>query len=791
MEGMRSTRACILIGALLTLSDAAASIQRGVPRANPALPKKEHPVAVPPLSAPLPACETVVRIHQATLARSAPLDAAAVRNEFPELSPSASTLKSDACKRAAAELVRDLAQRAHHEAQDKGTAAAYELATDLYRAALRHAQGPHNARLRFGSAEVMFRLGELGTPERYCEAAPIYSDAIDTGAVRREDAAYAAVVAWDRCLEGATYRPADSERRAAYDEPAFAPLPISPPVQSLLAAMTAYMQIAAGSPPTPALVLIKYRRARILYEHNRITEAIPIFREITEKHPGSEVTVYAASLLLDCLAILYSYQEGPPEEKDARFEEISTTTERMLADPILTRDHEFVELLHNVQVSIGRKRVEQLEKAGHWSLAADGYMALATRFPQVSRRPELLYNAAALFDRARRTQDAITAREQLLKLHPDDRLAQRSQLPLARGYAAMTEYERAAALYEDFARRYPGERGKYPESSPELVSMLGLVTAIQYRAQLGQLDRALQGADQLIKTYGSRSSLQPRAAELLLGLGWIYEATDGSKHKEHLLQVRKMLGSAPRIDLQIVTAARLGELAFRSACPVATTQGLCLGAPMRTRAASSLARKPALLSEAAAYFSQALAAYGNGAAAAAVRDDPAGTREARIAMIERAIARVRLQKADLLFEEVLAPRTEKEREGKQREALALYQLVLGRPGADGTSRVTATARVAQLHLFAARRSCPLVPGSPCGSLSGVAPTTGVWAQAEQALQRCVEVAAEHTAPEWSGLCASELFLLRPAKHRLDTEVRVVPDHPSPLIDRAPVLGGND
>lgn len=73
----------------------------------------------------------------------------------------------------------------------------------------------------------------------------------------------------------------------------------------------------------------------------------------------------------------------------------------------------------------------------------------------------------------------------------------------------------------------------------------------------------------------------------------------------------------------------------------------------------------------------------------------------------------------------------------------------------------------------------------------MAPTTGVWAQAEQALARCVEVATEHTAPEWAGLCAAELYLLRPKQHRLDTEVRVVPDHPSPLIDRAAVLGGND
>lgn len=154
--------------------------------------KKEVPVAAPaPLSLPL-SCVVPARVNELTLARTALLDPEEVRKGVQQLVLQG-TLKEDECGVATADVLRALALRAHHEAQESRMAGAYELAAELY-AELHRIVGRRGdaMRLRFGHAEVLFRLGELGFPERYCEAAPLYSEVLENGGVRRQDAAYAA-----------------------------------------------------------------------------------------------------------------------------------------------------------------------------------------------------------------------------------------------------------------------------------------------------------------------------------------------------------------------------------------------------------------------------------------------------------------------------------------------------------------------------------------------------------------------------------------------------------------------
>ena len=81
-------------------------------------------------------------------------------------------------------------------------------------------------------------------------------------------------------------------------------------------------------PSSPELAAIKYRRARLLYDRDHLEEAAPLFWQLVEQHPDSELAVYAGNLHLDSLnalkrrgevcAAARTLAEGPLAARDAQ-----------------------------------------------------------------------------------------------------------------------------------------------------------------------------------------------------------------------------------------------------------------------------------------------------------------------------------------------------------------------------------------------------------------------------------------------------------------------------------------
>jgi hypothetical protein len=231
--------------------------------------------------------------------------------------------------------------------------------------------------MQYWYAELLFKLGErdfnLGS-HWYCDAAPIYTGVVnrDPKGTKLKDAAYAAIVSWEKCLgvsdEGpdaaaeveALLRKRRQERKAAagtegQPEHLFATKPIPETQQKLLEALATYLKFVPDAVESPA---IKYRQALVYDEYNRIDQALPIFKALAENCSNSEVALYAANLLLDCLATKINQDK---EHANDYIQVMEAQVDKFWAMPQLTNDKAFKNQLSKIKAALLRKSVSPCE----------------------------------------------------------------------------------------------------------------------------------------------------------------------------------------------------------------------------------------------------------------------------------------------------------------------------------------------------------------------------------------------------------------------------------------------
>src|SRR5262249_1629281 len=131
-------------------------------------------------------------------------------------------------------------------------------------------------------SELLFKLGTNGDNQKFCEAAPVYTQVVtmDPAPTSKylKEAAYAAVISWKNCLsvedsvEDAQKGRTEKRKEAAAqkgkevkEEDKFAPMPIPDRHKKMLEAFDTYIKYVPDSPELPN---IKYRKARVYYETN-------------------------------------------------------------------------------------------------------------------------------------------------------------------------------------------------------------------------------------------------------------------------------------------------------------------------------------------------------------------------------------------------------------------------------------------------------------------------------------------------------------------------------------------
>jgi hypothetical protein len=100
------------------------------------------------------------------------------------------------------------------------------------------------------------------------------------------------VIAWTNVYEaeGETNQPAQTgdDRKQ---------VPLSDVAKRLLGAFDTYLELVPDTRKKPTLL---FRKARILYEHNRYREAVELVRYVWREFPCHDLAAYAVRLALEC-----------------------------------------------------------------------------------------------------------------------------------------------------------------------------------------------------------------------------------------------------------------------------------------------------------------------------------------------------------------------------------------------------------------------------------------------------------------------------------------------------------
>ena len=318
----------------------------------------------------------------------------------------------------------------------------------------------------------------------------------------------------------------------------------------MIAAFDTYIKYV---PDAPELPIIRYRKARIYYEYNHFDEAAKLFQEVVEKHPNHELAIYSANLLLDSL------------NAQGKTKEVVAWVDKFLEMPNLMKDPEFGKQMISLKSDTYDLEGREYEKLGNFKECGRSLLAAADALPDHPKHAERLWNAGQCFQNAHLVGQALKARQQLIKEHPKDALAQKALFRVAAGYHQLAYYSKAAENYEDFAAKFPGE-SKATEA---------LGNATTFRIGLGESDKAIADMDSFVKFYGSRKPQD--AAGVYFQMAEVYEKD--KKYDElqrHLESYLKKWGTHGGPDRQIQAHFRLGELAWKASCSHASEDGACL-----------------------------------------------------------------------------------------------------------------------------------------------------------------------------------------------------------------------
>jgi tetratricopeptide (TPR) repeat protein len=442
------------------------------------------------------------------------------------------------CRNSFHDISKELALVWHKEAQKTKNPDTYQLTKFVYKVYLEHF-GKEK-----GALDMAFYYGEvLWVTESWKEAAEQYTKVVEMDPRGKyvKEAAYAAVLAWKNYLN-IDDQGQGTQDKGKQDEKNLKPKAIPDYQQKMIAAFDTYIKYV---PDAPELVKIKYRKARIFYEYNHFDESIVLFKDIVDHHSKDELAVYSANLMLDAL------------NAQGRTKEVVAWVDKFLQNQDLMKDPQFQKDMVTIKIDSLDLEGRRAEKEGNFKECGVSMMAAADSLPDHPKHAERLYNAGLCFQNAHLVGYAIKAREQLIKDHPKDPLAQKALYQIASGWYQLAFYSRAAEYYEQFATKFPGEKE----------SIVALGNAYQFRIGLGpdHYAKAIEDLNNFVKYYGER---QPaKAADVYYQMAEVYEKQGKTDELvRHLNGYITKWGNKGTPEKVILAHFKLGEIAWKKSC---------------------------------------------------------------------------------------------------------------------------------------------------------------------------------------------------------------------------------
>jgi tetratricopeptide (TPR) repeat protein len=689
----------------------------------------------------------------------------------------------------------------------------YELFVNSFPDSERHAE------VQYYFAECLWLRAEneqnprLAT-ERWEKAAIGFTDVVKQGKVgekQKKESAYAAVLGWKNALavDPRTQTP-EADMTKLEDAPPPKPKPISEREQKMIDAFDIYIKYIKD-PNDEELVMMKFLKARILWTHDHLDKALPSFQEIVEKYPKHETAGYSAAIIRDSLLRMH------------RYEDLGTFVTTMLARDDFWEDRDDLrDIFLKDQSKVQRKVAEQLEKEGKKLACGQSYESIYNTNPDGPNMDEVLYNAGVCYEDAKSIGKAIQMYEKLNERFPKTLHAQKALARTGNAYGAIAYYDRSASKYEQFARKYGGEK-----DAPS-----ALQNAVTYRKGIGDDKAAIGDIEFFVKQY--KNKLKKDAADALWGLVGIYEKQGNQDAVVKALErYLKEMGTKGGRDRVVAAHARIGQIMWEQSCKSKGVDGACVkvereravrqrgkrrrGTVLPDRCGESskikltvLDRDKSRAAKARQHFKQAISEYGKGASSEDAQ---------RQAFAINMFAMSRFYMAEEQFENFLSvefpdkldfsdrsPKkkadsekrfkkfmAEKEKQGSR--ANEMYMAVREIKGGGAAWAIAGAARIGQISQNAAdalytaevprdQRSGPYAEDSwdaYCDALTTAA--APLEERSVAGFSSCLETStALNWFNKWSKLCERELGQIRPQDFPTASEVHAEPKSVAAITD---------
>ncbi len=246
------------------------------------------------------------------------------------------------------------------------------------------------------------------------------------------------------------------------------------------------------------LVGIKFKAAKVYYDHNHFDEALGRFDAIVGAHPDQDEAEYAANLVIDIFNLREDWKQVYEASARYRKNEKLLSGRKKLSDDL----NKFGQYAKFKLINLMQ---EDLEKRGE-SLApvAVAYEEFQQEFPDSENADKALFNASVAWDALGEKERADGLRRKLLTDYKDSALRAEVAFYTARRFEEQAMYEKAADLFESFAKSHPED----PRARDALYN------ASVFYAGIGNVRAATTLRESYLKLYGRQKGGEREAAAI-------------------------------------------------------------------------------------------------------------------------------------------------------------------------------------------------------------------------------------------------------------------------------------
>ena len=231
-------------------------------------------------------------------------------------------------------------------------------------------------------------------------------------------------------------------------------------------------------PGDKEIVTVIYKNGQFFFDYGDYDEAVKRFGLIVERYPDDPNAGPAGDRILESLA------------KGKDYENIEQWARRLKKTrPFAARSEQ--DRLDRMIVVAVMKSGEKYAAQGKLVEAAEFFLRVPREYPRDPKAPQALHNAATIFERGKKPEEAVSAYKELAEKYPQAPEASEALFTAAHIEESVASYDRAALLYEQVVIRFPKSK-----HGAEALRNAGVL-----RETLGENEKAIQHFGDYARRY--------------------------------------------------------------------------------------------------------------------------------------------------------------------------------------------------------------------------------------------------------------------------------------------------